>query len=1293
MTHLYNKKLSRILSCFMALLLSVCLLIGNVAVFSANSSESVIVEAPDRVLAEGEKCNLLWGVTAKTSSGKSLLGSLTITVNGGSTEIERTFDEGSYAVKYAVEYEGQVYEKAVTFTVSADSYIDITPPVILGVGDQRVLTGTNVELLSGVTAIDEADGDVASKLSVTVNGETASGGNYKFTKEGEYALVYTVKDSGGNTQTKEAVVTVSDEAYDLAYIENAIGTTDRHDLTTATVISRETEKLYTGKTGNGNKVNEEAVRITHSKDTHAFTYFYLGDTFDDYTDLTLGKGIEFYIYYSASGSKAVNVALGGGAERRSIRVNAESYQTAVGDGWYKVTMPFEVFCASESMLASTGETNAVILHLTCSDNSDYFIIDELTLIDCTAAIASPVIAQTDSGIAWDEVENAGKYEIYNNGELLDTVKSASYSLSKQPSGFYNLTVVAVPSDAKEYYSSAPSNELCCVNIIAGQKVPLEAPVIARDFHSLEWELSGYAAGYTLYVDGKAVTTLGGNVDTVDLSSIITDTKSHEVYLVANGDNDMFSDSKPSNKLSYSNIGMDTEADDLSSKLSSDYGIDMLEKNSFEHTSENSLYGLVASGTIAGSTKYSGLKYEFEAVDDFSEVVITMDVKFVSNCDRISLKLQPTPDGGSSSAYQVTVGKSGADGIKVTDLGNGYYRYTVNCGEAFAEKGGCEDVSSFRIIFSNSLDPQLAATIAVDNLHIDIPASIAKPKNVTVSGEAISWSSVDGAAEYEIYANGEKLATASGTSYVFTHTKTGVYSITVRAVASDGLISRDSDPVSITYVLPGDDYPLSPAVITLSGSELSWKAVDNAKSYQVLADGKKLWEGTSLYCDLSKAVTSTGSVKITVAAIGKEGYGDSVSDSVTYFKAEAVDLTNIMEEGYNVDDLTLDTSVHSEDSTQSLKASTKTEKGKAKYANVLYNFPETVSLEGAIISFDFKEGNDALGGTISLRVVAGGTQLRFDIANLSFTDLDSSLYTVKKLSNGFIRVTVKGEAFDGIGMDEAVDLDFGFSNSDSEGDGYSTAGIVYFDNVTLTLPDGLSKSKLSIEEGVLTFTAVNDAKKYEIYVDSKLVKTVTASSASSYTYDLGKLSSGSHTVSVKAIASGEVNPSTATVSYNPDFSGQLVDLTKASVIARDAAGVAMGSADISSAGGYKDSAMITALLTKSDADNASDINRFGMKITLGDLTFTGGNTIGVYAKAEGYDLAKYGLRLQYKNGSEYIFKDLPVETASDGWFYCEIEIDSSMTAKGTEMYVFVSQKYATGNVTPPVTLKVSSITIK
>ena len=78
----------------------------------------------------------------------------------------------------------------------------------------------------------------------------------------------------------------------------------------------------------------------------------------------------------------------------------------------------------------------------------------------------------------------------------------------------------------------------------------------------------------------------------------------------------------------------------------------------------------------------------------------------------------------------------------------------------------------------------------------LAAIILAPKNVTASEESgkisISWDAVEDAAEYEVYANGEKVTETAECSYLFEGEYDTLYRFSVKAVNSDGFASENSD---------------------------------------------------------------------------------------------------------------------------------------------------------------------------------------------------------------------------------------------------------------------------------------------------------------------------------------------------------------------------------------------------------------------------------------------------------------------------------------------------------------------
>ena len=106
--------------------------------------------------------------------------------------------EGSYIEKIVVEDEhgNQSSALRVKIVVEANKVL----AEINGVKDITIKVGEKIDLLKGITAIDDLEGDITSRIIVegTVNSE----------EPGDYQIVYTVKDNAGNVGKKVRKVTV-----------------------------------------------------------------------------------------------------------------------------------------------------------------------------------------------------------------------------------------------------------------------------------------------------------------------------------------------------------------------------------------------------------------------------------------------------------------------------------------------------------------------------------------------------------------------------------------------------------------------------------------------------------------------------------------------------------------------------------------------------------------------------------------------------------------------------------------------------------------------------------------------------------------------------------------------------------------------------------------------------------------------------------------------------------------------------------------------------------------------------
>ncbi len=85
----------------------------------------------------------------------------------------------------------------------SDPVVDITDtvkPVISGIENKVIYVGDTIDLLDGVTASDDTDGDLTSSITIIGTVETTTPGNY--------SIVYSVTDSSGNTYEQTIIVTV-----------------------------------------------------------------------------------------------------------------------------------------------------------------------------------------------------------------------------------------------------------------------------------------------------------------------------------------------------------------------------------------------------------------------------------------------------------------------------------------------------------------------------------------------------------------------------------------------------------------------------------------------------------------------------------------------------------------------------------------------------------------------------------------------------------------------------------------------------------------------------------------------------------------------------------------------------------------------------------------------------------------------------------------------------------------------------------------------------------------------------
>ncbi|HFU7090437.1 TPA: immunoglobulin-like domain-containing protein, partial [Bacillus cereus] len=165
---------------------------------TVNTNEIPVIEAEDLVIKAGDKFDPKAGVKAHDKEDGDLTGKIEIVSNNVDTN-----KPGEYTVVYRVtDSDGNTVEKQIKVTVESNEI-----PVIEA-EDIVIKQGDKFDPKAGVKAHDKEDGDLTSKIEIVSN-------NVDTNKAGEYAVVYRVTDSDGNTAEKQIKVTVTAVDYSV----------------------------------------------------------------------------------------------------------------------------------------------------------------------------------------------------------------------------------------------------------------------------------------------------------------------------------------------------------------------------------------------------------------------------------------------------------------------------------------------------------------------------------------------------------------------------------------------------------------------------------------------------------------------------------------------------------------------------------------------------------------------------------------------------------------------------------------------------------------------------------------------------------------------------------------------------------------------------------------------------------------------------------------------------------------------------------------------------------------------
>ncbi|MBC2285443.1 DUF5011 domain-containing protein [Listeria booriae] len=165
---------------------------------TAADTTKPVITASNKTLTVGDSFDPKAGVSASDDKDGNITSKIAVTSNNVDTS-----KAGTYTVSYSVtDAAGNVANKTITVTVNEAP--DTTKPVITA-SNKTLTVGDSFDPKAGVSASDDKDGNITSKVVVTSN-------NVDTSKAGTYTVSYSVTDAAGNMATKTITVTVIDVA-------------------------------------------------------------------------------------------------------------------------------------------------------------------------------------------------------------------------------------------------------------------------------------------------------------------------------------------------------------------------------------------------------------------------------------------------------------------------------------------------------------------------------------------------------------------------------------------------------------------------------------------------------------------------------------------------------------------------------------------------------------------------------------------------------------------------------------------------------------------------------------------------------------------------------------------------------------------------------------------------------------------------------------------------------------------------------------------------------------------------
>lgn len=701
-------------------------------------------------------------------------------------------------------------------------------------------------------------------------------------------------------------------------------------------------------------------------------------------------------------------------------------------------------------------------------NSDYSAEVSLDL-SAISAVGKVSFSKTDLAagrISWDKTDLATNYSVSIDGSVVSSDSTdLYYDASKLTSGDHTISVIAYNSANRTYDSSSTTGSLSLSVISAPTNFSYSQASI--NSVTLSWTAPTYATQYDIY-DGTSLVASDVTGTSKTLSSLAPG--SHTVSIIAKF-------------RTPSNEAYEKTYDSVKSEIS--YSLNKIPNpKASVSTSADKLGEVVLSWTESGDS------------------ILTSDIKgyalYVD--DTLSYTAEST-----ASAHTFTGISSGSD-----------------------HKFGVKALSSTDSAYDSDIS---SVSTSLSALATPVPSWSASSSNPAAG--TVSWTAITGADHYIVYVNGSAQTAVSGTSDSVTTLTLGSNNIGVLAYnASNRTYDSQQGTISVTTSAIS---PVSSNTISFTRSEtvanagtLKWTGNAFANSYDIYLGSTKIGNTASTSYSLSSISLGNSVYGIVAKNTNASGYDSS---KTTY---------------------TVTTSALSAPSPSWTASSSVPDQGTVSWNAVTYATGYQVSLDGsayapqtslsksitgltvgahtisviALFSGDSSYNSKSGSVSISTARLSNPTNLNFSYSDALKTGTmtwakAASGYTPSNYDiylNGAKQTSVSNSTFS-----------YTFTNllagSNTVGVVASYSGNASYNSDLVTnaiespkLPSPVlswTKSATVPSDGTVSWSAIQNATNYIVYVDSTEKATITETS-----YSVAGLSIGTHTIGVKAYNSSD-----------------------------------------------------------------------------------------------------------------------------------------------------------------------------